>query len=261
MADFTFGSVTSEQNISRIKDTFSKYVVTPAASFGVAGFVFDVPDETVETLQAEITDHFVEDNSAVQDHIALRPVTLEMGGFVGELVYEDEAVNASTTQSVVQKLTGVSSFLPNIASSARIIKNAIQNPSEVSFENATSQIADLYGVIKNANPSATRQQQAYLYFKALFEQRVLFGVQTPFGFLNDMAIESITAVQGKESNQVASFSVTMKQIRKVTVETVAFSPRTLQRIASQQKSEIINKGKALGKNASLVVDFVKGIFN
>ena len=52
---------------------------------GIAGFLFDiVGDEWVE-LQSDITDHFVEDNTAINDQIALRPEQVTVRGIVAEL--------------------------------------------------------------------------------------------------------------------------------------------------------------------------------
>lgn len=52
---------------------------------GIAGFLFDiVGDETID-LESEITDHFVENNTAIQDQIALRPEIITVSGIVAEL--------------------------------------------------------------------------------------------------------------------------------------------------------------------------------
>lgn len=52
---------------------------------GIAGFLFDIPgDEWIE-LESEITDHYTEANTAVQDNIALRPERVTLRGIVAEL--------------------------------------------------------------------------------------------------------------------------------------------------------------------------------
>ena len=53
---------------------------------GIAGFLFDIElDQKVE-LQSDITDSYVENNTAVQDHIALKPEMVTFRGSVAELV-------------------------------------------------------------------------------------------------------------------------------------------------------------------------------
>jgi len=40
------------------------YIVAPMNAFGVGGFVFDIMGEQISQLQADITDHYTEDNKA-----------------------------------------------------------------------------------------------------------------------------------------------------------------------------------------------------
>lgn len=52
---------------------------------GIGGYLFDIPgDEWVE-LQSYITDHFVEDNTAINDQWALAPEQITLNGMVAEL--------------------------------------------------------------------------------------------------------------------------------------------------------------------------------
>ena len=46
-------------------------------------FLFHYNGEESITLDADITDHFVESNVALQDHIARRPVTYSVTGYIG----------------------------------------------------------------------------------------------------------------------------------------------------------------------------------
>src|SRR5260221_4663943 len=47
-------------------------------------FIFDYEGEQSLSLEADITDHFIEDNTSIQDHIALKPVRITTHGFIGE---------------------------------------------------------------------------------------------------------------------------------------------------------------------------------
>jgi len=66
-------------------ELLNKFVVKTASSFGISGFVFDIREDENITLKADITDHFVEDNSTIQDHISLKPIKISLRGFVGDL--------------------------------------------------------------------------------------------------------------------------------------------------------------------------------
>ena len=54
---------------------------------GIAGFLFDVDLNQQAELTSDVTDHYVEANYAIQDHIALRPEVVVLRGLVSELKY------------------------------------------------------------------------------------------------------------------------------------------------------------------------------
>lgn len=204
-------------SISAITNSINQYIVTPANAFGIGGFVFDIEGEQQINLTAEITDHYTESNQSVQDHIAIRPKRLILKSYVGELVYDIDPNSNTPIQNVVQKLTTLQSFLPQLAAGEGQIATlaaSITNPtSPANFNNITNAGVSLWSLIKNLFPPTERQQQAYLYFKALWEQKILVSVQTPFEYMNQMAIESIVAVQPEESRYISHFTIILKEIR------------------------------------------------
>lgn len=56
---------------------------------GLGGFLFDIDLNEIVELQSEITDYFVENNTSVQDHIALKPETVTLHGLIAELRTKD----------------------------------------------------------------------------------------------------------------------------------------------------------------------------
>ena len=52
---------------------------------GIAGWLFDIPGDEELRLRSIITRHYVEDNTPVQDMIALEPEEIKLGGVVAEL--------------------------------------------------------------------------------------------------------------------------------------------------------------------------------
>lgn len=210
------------QNLDLLVDSFDKYVVRPINAFGLGGFVFDVEGDTTVTLSSEITDHYLEDNSPVQDHISVQPKKVTLNTYVGELVFQrDDQSSGDFVQKVARKLTVLNSFLPDLSNAAKQIVDGVKNSDEFSLENVTlesvNKATDYYAFVKNISPPVNRQEQAYLYFKALQEGKFLVSVQTPFEFMNNMAIESIVAEQPEGSRFISNFSITLKQIRKVSI--------------------------------------------
>tara|TARA_R110000851_G_scaffold306239_4_gene464497 strand:- start:1284 stop:2090 length:807 start_codon:yes stop_codon:yes gene_type:complete len=265
---FNTENIASESNFLLLKDSINKYVVKPANAFGFGGLVFDVEGETAITTTSEITDHFVEDNSAIQDHIATRPLKLTLTGFIGELVRDEGNEIAGIAQKAVQKLGTLTAYLPAISASAQQVKSIYEGGIEnFDFQSTLGDATDLFSLVKNLNPTSGKQQQAYLYFKSLKEQKILISVQTPFEFLQNMAIETISAVQEENTNDISSFTITLKQIRFASTTTVKFDKKDYDSKAGSQRSEIEDKGKAQGEDVSLLgkikngaYDIFKGIF-
>lgn len=211
-------------NLAAFKDGLTNYVVQPLNAFGIGGFVFDTEGESVATLTAEITDHFVEDGATISDHIAIKPKKVTLKNYVGELVYRQDDSTDTPVQNAVRKLTTISSYLPKITDMAQQVmdnrekdggiisgfKNSVLGSNRIKTINGA---ADLWSFGKNVLSGDSKQQQAYMYFKAMMEQKILTSIQTPFEFMTSMAIESITATQQENEKYVSDFSVTFKQIR------------------------------------------------
>ena len=81
----------------------------------------------------------------------------------------------------------------------------------------------------------------------------MVGVDTPFGFVPNMAIENIVATQG-DNAFITDFSITLKQIRTAKTQLVDFDSKTFQGRTADQKAEEADKGKVDGKsvNQSLI---------
>lgn len=200
--------------IDAISSALQQYVVAPLNAFGVGGFVFDVEGDSVAVLASDITDHWTEDNRALQDHIAIRPKRVTLKGYVGELVYSPEGNETSFVQKVVQKLTVVNSYLPALSSAAQQIQESVSAGSVQDIP--LSAASNIYSVVKNALASVggnSSQKNAFAYFQACQQQGILMGIQTPWEFITNMAIETIVAVQNEDTRYVTDFSVTFKQIR------------------------------------------------
>ena len=73
-------------NATGFLDNKANTLLKPKSAKGISGFLFDVPDTESLTLSADITDHYTENNSYVNDHIVRKPTTVNLSGFIGELV-------------------------------------------------------------------------------------------------------------------------------------------------------------------------------
>jgi uncharacterized Fe-S center protein len=83
------GSLASlSNNVNFLSSATQQAIVKPEDFKGIAGFVFDVITLDSIELSSDITDHYIEDNTAINDHIALKPEIIRVEGLVGELKYE-----------------------------------------------------------------------------------------------------------------------------------------------------------------------------
>lgn len=226
----------NQVNFASISNAFSTYVVSPLNAFGLGGFIFDVEGDAVTNLEAEITDHYTEDNTTIQDNIAIRPVKVVLTNYVGELVFRQDNTTNTPVEQLTQKLTVLGSYLPALTPGAQqaydiLSGNAslpspdvLSSLSAPNIADTVNNAANIFGMVQNLLPPTTKQQQAYQYFKALWQQKILFAIQTPHEFLTNMAIESVRAHQPEETRDMSDFTLTLKQMRFASAQFVPYPP-------------------------------------
>lgn len=202
---------------------------------GVSGMVMDILDDEEIVVDSDITDHYVEQNYAVQDHIALKPLRFTLRGYVGELV--DDIPNAlANIFTQVTGLTTLGGLAPefNVQDSQFYAK--LNNVLQLGT-NVLKQVKNAYQLFNQSVTTTNRQQTVYQYFFNMWKTRQLCTVETPFAIFENMAIESIRALQTGETNVISEFTVTFKQIQ--TVASITFS-NNVGSLLSQNSGSISN---------------------
>ena len=80
-------------NSKQAQEIFKKFVdvdtaiVNVLSNTGIAGFKFHVPQTEQVKMENEVTDYYIDTGTAVQDHIAQKPVTITLTGLQGEYFY------------------------------------------------------------------------------------------------------------------------------------------------------------------------------
>lgn len=151
---------------------------------GIAGFKFHVPEREQVTFQSDVTDHYIEDNSPVQDHIALKPIEITLQGYQGEYFYPVQKYEAAIA-TVIPTLNLVSQFLPDVMNITKQVKNvklayesekltklnlynsATSNlsPIEASILGATD-VNSISGAIQNVSTPLSLKQKASILWGA-----------------------------------------------------------------------------------------------
>lgn len=205
------------QNITRmVSNVVNQYIVRPTGNnptTGISGFVFDVVAEEEVILESEITDHYVESNYAVQDHIAQKPVRFIAKGYVADItdLFPNTLLSMLTT---IQSLASIGSFATAFSVQATETYNKIANAVQP-LANYVAQAKNVFSILSNSSTTANKQQQAYQTFYNFWLNRQKCSVEGPWGVLYDMVIERVNPVQDENTRFITQFTVSFKQLRTV----------------------------------------------
>ncbi len=194
-------------------------------------FLFNYEGEQSVTLSSDITDSYVEQNYAVQDHISLTPELITTQGFIGELnnVVPEELQPLKTA---AEKLTVIDAYQPVLSlSGIRAYNAALQAYQAAQILRAQgiqawdtigkggSTLNEIDSSVQGAEfarsvefRSQNKQQVAFQKFYGYWKARVLFTVQTPWAIFKNCAIQEIVATQAEDTRVVSSFNLTFKTI-------------------------------------------------
>lgn len=203
---------------SLISSVVNGLIVSPnGAPPGVSGFVFNIIDVEEIFVDSEITDNFVEENYATQDHIALKPISFTLKGFQGELVaIAGVAFNPILTS--ILALAPLTQVNPSFNVQDGQIYSAIALQGSQA-ENVINQVPSLFSLIGNLANVQTMQQSAFNFFLNMRNNRQLVTIQTPYGLLTNYFVENFRARQPGDSRFMSDFTVTFKQIQVVSTAT------------------------------------------
>jgi hypothetical protein len=260
--DFNGTTTTLAKAQSLVKNVTDMFIVRPSGKspiIGAGGFVFDILDDEEVLVESEATDHYVEDNSAIQDHITHRPETFTLRGYVGEITDLFPNTALSILQGVAS-LGSIGGFAPSFGRQAAQVYSKAQDVA-AKVGNVYNQAQNLYDLISPRSTADTRQQKAFQTFYGYRSNRQLLTVETPFANFENMIITSIRARQRGDSRFRSDFAVTFKKMRfaktrstvpaeskikktvSVTIDSVTMKDR-----AGEENSPVSYKGAVTGQS-------------
>jgi hypothetical protein len=229
-------------------------------------FMFHYEGEQTVSLESDITDHFVENNTAIQDQIALRPEIITTHGFIGELNNVPPA-SPNALQNVTDKLQTISAYVPALTTAASINYAQAVTTGQISTNALNAGVAawsSLSGaggtsVINGTSlfpaSNQNKQQTAFQTFYGYWRNRVLFTIQTPWAVFQNCAIYKLRAIQSEETRMISDFEVTFKLIRMASTTTSKVQAGRL----NEQASGLINQGvQTVSKIATTLTGFLGG---
>lgn len=240
-------------------------IVSPIGAEGVSGFVFDVQGSEEIDLTNDITEHFTENGSFLNDHVISQPDKIRLTGFVGELLLAPPKQLPAELAEIQNKLTIIDAYLgeytPGGASllarsisaidlAQQTVNNAIQRG-----ENMVSALAGEEGIF------LSRQKEAFQAMRGLIKSKALVAVSLPWGYFNSMMIESVRFMQGEDTEYWSEVSISLKEIRFANLKITnfnenLFAPRVEMQASEEQDSGIINGQKQEG---TLLLNIARGL--
>ncbi len=223
-------------------DARANVVLAEKGQEGLSGFVFDIASTESINLSADVTDHYTENDSFLQDHRTVKPITVNISGFIGELVFKPKGGLLGALSSASSLLETVDAFAgdytPQAIQDAQRIANEISSAVNV-LESAVTGVASVVNAVTSLlEPEPTRQQIAYKQLESLFNVGGLVTLQTPWNFFDDLMITSIGFSQDEKSDGISDISIGLKQIRVSEVKFATFDlEQALQREAVQKAYE------------------------
>jgi hypothetical protein len=224
--------------------------------------LFHYESENTATLTSDITDHIVEDNSVINDHIGLRPEIITVGGFIGELndVVPPEAAVLRTAK---EKLINLSIYTPELTLDALRLYNVADRAYRTAInakDNITKTIDSLsdggaFNEVDSNGLTTTgkiqnKQQIAFQKFYTYWRDRKLFTIQTPWAIFKNMAIQSLRVSQGEQTDVISDFEITFKLLRFADSSQSTLKP--IRELKSQNAfSDTVFKSPESGLTSSL----------
>lgn len=228
--------------------------------------LFHYEGEQSVSLQSDITDHFVEDNTAVQDQIALKPIMVTTHGFIGEL-NNVPPLGLQTLKTAADKLTIIGPYTPQLSITAQLAYNeaflAYQSATKLANA-AVSAWSSVSNAVSGSDGNAVidaegdltlgsvqnEQQKYFQQFYGYWVKKTLFTVQTPWAVFENMAILNLRAIQDAETNVITDFEVSFKQIRNAFSAFSGIPTSFAGRSASQAQTKT-NQGISAGTPTSV----------
>ena len=238
--------------------------------------LFDYISEETSTVEADITDNWVESNYSIQDHIAIKPKIYRLRGCVGEVVHknqwkvEDFFDDFKNNHPVFNKTMEAINSIGNLLG---IVSNYTQAAMNIAkqIESSIDRYKSIWKNFTNQN-TFQGQHQAYVYNQLM----QMLQTRTPvkltglifkenLGWFAENAYERqyyLQSVSGRQGDSafISDIEVTIKEFRIATTITTKFDKNKYAGLTATQKVAEATNGLAKGTNVQNPLgqpDFVK----
>lgn len=249
-------------NSREFLDNRASAFVSPVSAKGLSGWEFDIPQSENLTHTVDITDHYVESGTYLNDHQVVQPIQITLSGLKGELVYKPPEGVLSDFQELANKLEIVDAYLQDYTPGMLqdVQKGISKASTAISRINQNiDRTQNLLAALGGEGPERTEQQKAYTELRALMLSNQLVTVQTPWRYFDSMKITSLGFSQGEDSQSYSRISITLKEIRFANIEVNSFDEKIFPVREEMQKSEEQDTGVVQGRENSLLFEAAVGL--
>jgi hypothetical protein len=253
----------STQAILRPNSRLNPLVIDPERP----GFVFDIPIGESIDEESDITDHYTENNSYLNDHIVNKPLKITLGGYIGELVYKiPKGGFVGGLRQVSARLGSLSALGGNytpgfvhtvekLLAKAQAMAN-LENQIAQQIQSAAGAISSFYGL------KITSQRQAYNTLFGLWNNKTIFTVTTPWADISPVAITAMRFSQDQDSSEYSTISVTLKLIRMASTGLIILNANDVDKdVTGVQAAPGTAQGNAGTNNETALYQFSGGVKN
>lgn len=223
---------------------------------------FGIENSQGVTIQSNITDNYTEANFAIQDHWAIAPITFQLSGVVGELVYTPEVrfleKKATDLTKKISGLTAISPILDTYTRDLERVAKAIDDSVEHYRQIARNALIDI-GKYK-PNIQQSNIQHIYDLITSTVYNRQLVTIITVFGRISNLAITKVTLNQS-DSKYKTDVTIELKQWRDVLTITRPANDREKALYAQNQQAETQDHGTASTKTYDKETTAYYGLFH
>ena len=236
-------------NIPLIADVAKTATVTSETT-GIGGFELTIREDESIKLENSITDYYAEDNSSLQDNIALKPLTFTINGIVAEK-YQDVRVSSSIAGQYMSVLAPALQLVPDIGSFLLEKAFVIEAMIGELMSTINTGLDVINEMLKPENDSGeeqqqenqsepTNQQKAFIFFYSAYKSRELFEVALPWCTINNCAIESVEMTQPASTRMLSTLKITFKQMNFASTESTVGGSSIGRRNAQASKTPATN---------------------
>jgi hypothetical protein len=230
---------------NELKNSLARVFVAPPGLWGIDGWEFSILRDRSIELKSEISDYLLEDGSRVQDHISLDPITLNLSGFIGE-VLEKAPRQLNYEPTVQSKLNEIAGFLPQLSVQGQQQLDRIRALRDRATR-VISRVDRGIGFLASfpLDSEGSSIVQAFSKLRHCWQHRVPLTVRTEFCDLDNMYLQSVKFSQNGEEKYKADLTIVLKQITTVAHRTEDSGSRV-----DSMKSKAVNLGN-VGKDSSV----------